>query len=117
MMIAIMSVYLALLFGLVWLGVIRFNTFWKVSPIILLIMTPIELIGKLATRGAGRLPRGKPQPAHEDCGIEVKQSGHRASPRLESRPVHVPCSVPVDHRMHAIIAGHALARPTPKAIL
>ena len=38
MMIAIMSVYLALLFGLVWLGIIRFNTFWKVSPIILLII-------------------------------------------------------------------------------
>jgi RND family efflux transporter MFP subunit len=43
MMIAIMSVYLALLFGLVWLGVIRFNTFWKVSPIILLIILNLGL--------------------------------------------------------------------------
>jgi RND family efflux transporter MFP subunit len=43
MMIAIMSIYLALLFGLVWLGVIRFNTFWKVSPIILLIILNLGL--------------------------------------------------------------------------
>ena len=43
MMIAIMSVYLALLFGLVWLGIIRFNTFWKVSPIILLIILNLGL--------------------------------------------------------------------------
>jgi RND family efflux transporter MFP subunit len=43
MMIAIMSVYLALLFGLVWLGVIRFNTFWKVSPLILLIVLNLGL--------------------------------------------------------------------------
>jgi len=43
MMIAIISVYLALLFGLVWLGIIRFNTFWKVSPIILLIILNLGL--------------------------------------------------------------------------
>ena len=43
MMIAIMSVYLVLLFGLVWLGVIRFNTFWKVSPVILLIILNLGL--------------------------------------------------------------------------
>jgi RND family efflux transporter MFP subunit len=43
MMIAIMSVYLALLFGLVWLGAIRFNTFWKVSPVILLIILNLGL--------------------------------------------------------------------------
>ena len=43
MMIAIMSVYLALLFALVWLGVIRFNTFWKVSPLILLIILNLGL--------------------------------------------------------------------------
>jgi len=42
-MIAIMSVYLALLFALVWLGVIRFNTFWKVSPLILLIILNLGL--------------------------------------------------------------------------
>ncbi len=43
MMVAIMSVYLALLFGLVWLGVIRFNTFWKTSPVILLIILNLGL--------------------------------------------------------------------------
>jgi hypothetical protein len=29
MMIALMVLYLALLFTLVWLGIIRFNAFWK----------------------------------------------------------------------------------------
>jgi RND family efflux transporter MFP subunit len=43
MMIAIMSVYLALLFGAVWLGLIRFNTFWKVSPLILLLFLNLAL--------------------------------------------------------------------------
>jgi RND family efflux transporter MFP subunit len=42
-MIAIMSVYLALLFGLVWLGVIRFNTFWKSSPFVLLLILNLAL--------------------------------------------------------------------------
>lgn len=43
MMIAIMSVYLALLFGLVWLGAIRFNTFWKYSPFIVLLILNLGL--------------------------------------------------------------------------
>jgi len=43
MMIAIMSVYLALLFGAVWLGLIRFNTFWKSSPLILLLFLNLAL--------------------------------------------------------------------------
>ena len=43
MMIAIMSVYLALLFGAVWFGVIRFNTFWKSSPFILLLILNLGL--------------------------------------------------------------------------
>src|SRR5215475_15839552 len=43
MMIAIMSVYIALLFALVWLGVIKFNTFWKVSPFILLLILNLAL--------------------------------------------------------------------------
>jgi RND family efflux transporter MFP subunit len=43
MMIAIMAVYLALLFAMVWLGVIRFNIFWKVSPLILLLFLNIAL--------------------------------------------------------------------------
>jgi multidrug resistance efflux pump len=43
MMVAIMAVYLALLFTMVWLGVIRFNTFWKVSPFIVLLLLNIGL--------------------------------------------------------------------------
>lgn len=43
MMIAIMSVYLALLVGLVWLGAIRFNMFWKSSPFILLLILNLAL--------------------------------------------------------------------------
>jgi RND family efflux transporter MFP subunit len=43
MMVAIMSVYLALLFTLVWLGAIRFNTFWKASPFLLLLLLTIGL--------------------------------------------------------------------------
>jgi RND family efflux transporter MFP subunit len=43
MMVAIMSVYIALLFGLVWAGIIRFNTFWKVSPFIVLLLLNIGL--------------------------------------------------------------------------
>ena len=43
MMIAIMSVYLALLFALVWIGAIRFNTFWKVSPLLLLLFLNLAL--------------------------------------------------------------------------
>jgi RND family efflux transporter MFP subunit len=43
MMIALMATYIALLFALVWLGVIRFNTFWKVSPLIVLILLNLGL--------------------------------------------------------------------------
>ena len=38
MMIAIMAVYITLLFALVWIGLIRFNTLWKVSPLIVLLL-------------------------------------------------------------------------------
>jgi RND family efflux transporter MFP subunit len=43
MMVAIMAEYLGLLVTLVWLGVIRFNTFWKVSPLIVLLLLTIGL--------------------------------------------------------------------------
>jgi RND family efflux transporter MFP subunit len=43
MMIALMALYLALLFTLVWLGLIRFTTFWKVSPLIVLLLLNILL--------------------------------------------------------------------------
>ena len=43
MMIALMAVYLALLFTCVWLGLIRFTTFWKASPFIVLLLLNILL--------------------------------------------------------------------------
>ena len=43
MMIAIMSVYLVLLFALVRLGIITFNLFWKASPFIVLLLLTIGL--------------------------------------------------------------------------
>jgi RND family efflux transporter MFP subunit len=43
MMIAIMATYLALLFALVWIGAIRFNTFWKMSPLIVLLLLALGL--------------------------------------------------------------------------
>ena len=43
MMIAIISVYVGLLFMLVWLGAIRFNAFWKASPFILLLVLNLAL--------------------------------------------------------------------------
>jgi RND family efflux transporter MFP subunit len=43
MMIAIMSVYLVLLFALVRLGIISFNLFWKASPFIVLLLLNLLL--------------------------------------------------------------------------
>ncbi|ABE63737.1 secretion protein HlyD [Nitrobacter hamburgensis X14] len=43
MMIALMVLYLALLFTLVWLGLIRFNAFWKTSPLIVLLLLNVLL--------------------------------------------------------------------------
>ncbi|QDP26155.1 HlyD family secretion protein [Bradyrhizobium cosmicum] len=43
MMIALMALYLALLFTLVWVGAIRLNTFWKASPLIVLLLLNIGL--------------------------------------------------------------------------
>jgi RND family efflux transporter MFP subunit len=43
MMIALMALYLALLFTLVWLGIIRFNAFWKASPLIVLLLLNLGL--------------------------------------------------------------------------
>lgn len=42
-MVALMAAYLALLFTLVWLGVIRFNAFWKTSPLIVLLLLNLGL--------------------------------------------------------------------------
>jgi RND family efflux transporter MFP subunit len=43
MMIALMALYLALLFTLVWVGIIRLNAFWKMSPLIVLLLLTIGL--------------------------------------------------------------------------
>lgn len=43
MMIAIMAVYLTLLFVIVRLGIVRFNTFWKASPFIVLLLLNLGL--------------------------------------------------------------------------
>ena len=43
MIVAMLCVYLVLLFGLVKLGVIRFNLFWKVSPFIVLVLLNLGL--------------------------------------------------------------------------
>jgi len=43
MMIALMTTYIALLFALVWIGAIRFNTFWKISPLIVLLLLNLGL--------------------------------------------------------------------------
>ncbi len=43
MMIAIMAVYLTLLFVIVRLGIVRFNLFWKSSPFIVLLLLNLGL--------------------------------------------------------------------------
>jgi len=43
MMIAIMAVYLTLLFAIVQLGIVRFNLFWKASPFIVLLLLNLGL--------------------------------------------------------------------------
>ena len=43
MMIALMAVYLMLLFAIVQLGIVRFNLFWKASPFIVLLLLNVGL--------------------------------------------------------------------------
>jgi multidrug resistance efflux pump len=43
MMIALMALYVGLLFTLVWVGLIRFNAFWKASPLIVLLLLNVGL--------------------------------------------------------------------------
>jgi RND family efflux transporter MFP subunit len=43
MIVAMLAVYLVLLFALVWFEVIRFNLFWKVSPFIVLLLLNVGL--------------------------------------------------------------------------
>jgi len=43
MMIALMAVYLVLLFAIVRLGIVHFNLFWKSSPFIVLLLLNLAL--------------------------------------------------------------------------
>jgi RND family efflux transporter MFP subunit len=60
MMIALMAVYLTLLFAIVQLGIVRFNLFWKASPFIVLLLLNIGLfipMGWGAPQGAALVVR------------------------------------------------------------
>jgi RND family efflux transporter MFP subunit len=61
MMIALMATYLALLFALVWIGAIRWNAFWKSSPLLVLLLLNLGLfipMGWGAPQGAALVYRG-----------------------------------------------------------
>ena len=60
MMIALMAVYLVLLFALVRFGIVRFNLFWKCSPFIVLLLLNLGLfipMGWGAPQGAALVVR------------------------------------------------------------
>ena len=60
MIVAMFSVYLVLLFVMVRLGIVRFNLFWKVSPLIVLLLLMIGLfipMGWGAPQGAALVVR------------------------------------------------------------
>ena len=73
MMIAIMAVYLTLLFAIVQLGIVRFNLFWKASPLIVLLLLNI---GLFIPMGWGRAT------GH---GIGAQFGSHRSKRRGRSR--------------------------------
>jgi RND family efflux transporter MFP subunit len=79
MMVAIMATYVALLFALVWLGLIRFNTFWKLSPLIVLLLLNVCLfipMGWGAPQGSALVYRNSvsivPDVAGEVVDVPVK---------------------------------------------
>jgi RND family efflux transporter MFP subunit len=60
MMIALMALYVGLLFTLVWVGLIRFTAFWKASPLIVLLLLNVGLfipMGWGAPQGAAIVVR------------------------------------------------------------
>jgi len=78
MMIAIMAVYLTLLFAIVQLGIVRFNLFWKASPFIVLLLLNIALfipMGWGAPQGTALVARNSvaivPSVAGEVTGVPV----------------------------------------------
>ena len=60
MIVVLLNVYLAILFLLVWTKIIRFTLFWKVSPVIVLLLL---LVGLFIPMGWGA-----PQGAAWWCG-------------------------------------------------
>ena len=109
MMIALMTLYLALLFTLVWLGIIRFNTFWKMSPLIVLLLLTIGLfipMGWGAPQGAALVVRNAvaivPNVAGEVLDVPVtpnmpfssiRLSQHTRAPGLPASPAWPACRV------------------------
>ena len=78
MMIAIMAIYLTLLFAIVQLGIVRFNLFWKASPFIVLLLLNIALfipMGWGAPQGTALVARNSvaivPSVAGEVTGVPV----------------------------------------------
>jgi len=126
MMIALMTLYLALLFTLVWLGIIRFNTFWKMSPLIVLLLLTI---GLFIPMGWGA-PQGAALVAFIDTsdtliGVEIDQidaryitPGQEVEVTFKFVPGHVYAGK-VDSILQAIASGQAQTSGTavaPKAI-
>ena len=73
MMIAIMAVYLVLLFALVRFGIVSFNLFWKSSPFIVLLLLNL---GSVHSHGVGRAA---------GIGAGGAQRGRRSCPMLQVR--------------------------------
>jgi hypothetical protein len=65
MMMAIMAVYLVLLFAMVRLGIVAFNLFWKASPFIVLLLLSF---GLFIPMGWGAPHRGLPW----SCGMRSR---------------------------------------------
>ncbi len=94
-MIAIMSVYLVLLFALVRLGIVTFNLFWKASPFIVLLLLTFGLfipMGWGAPQGDALVVRNSvaivPSVAGEVIDVPVEANAAlraRFRPRLRRR--------------------------------
>jgi hypothetical protein len=96
MIIAIMAVYLTLLFAIVRLGIVRFNLFWKASPFIVLLLLNL---GLFIPMGWGA-PQGPVLVVRNAVSIVPNVAGEQACPddavvrarfrsRLRSRAVAI----------------------------
>ena len=119
MMIAIMAVYLVLLFALVHFGVVAFNLFWKASPFIVLLLLNLgavhpDGVGRAAGTGAGRAQRGRDRAQRRGRGD--RRSGRRqyaAEGRRRAVPDRSRC--PTRRRSKAIEAQLKLSDTAPVA--